>query len=332
MLVNIRAGRARLFISISKGYNSHVRLVFMGSPEFAVAPLRQLLQEGYEVAAVYTKADKPAGRGQALGIPAVKKEAVELGLRVVQPRSLKAAEAQAELASIQPEVIIVCAYGLILPKAVLDLPRYGCINIHPSLLPRHRGASPVASTILSGDAWGGTSIMLMDEGLDTGPVLTRAQVLIREDDTTGSLMSKLSVISAGLLIDVLPQWIKGEVEPQPQDGARATYFKPLTREAGEIDWSLPAIDIWQRVRAFQPWPGTYTRFQGKLLKILAARPCATEIGGARGTVLVFGRGFAVLTGVGALEILKVQIEGKQAVSGEEFARGQRNLIGAVLPF
>jgi methionyl-tRNA formyltransferase len=308
-----------------------MRLVFMGSPEFAVLPLRCLVQEGHEVAAVYTKIDKPAGRGMALGISPSKREAVSMGLTVIQPKSLKQPEAQAQLAAFHPDVVIVCAYGQLLPKAVLEMPKHGCLNIHPSLLPRHRGASPVASTILSGDVWGGSSIMLMDEGLDTGPVLTRARVLVREDDTTGELMPRLSLISAQLLADVLPRWVKGQIIPQPQDPILATYIKPLTREAGEIDWSLPAIDIWRKVRAFQPWPGTYTRFQGRLLKVLAARLAAPDTGCLPGVVVAFGKGFGITAGVGVLEILKVQIEGKQAVSGEEFARGQRNLIGTRLP-
>jgi methionyl-tRNA formyltransferase len=308
-----------------------VRLVFMGSPDFALMPLRYLVAEGHELAAVYTKIDKPAGRGQALGISPVKREALALGLTVVQTKSLKATEAQTELAVFCPEAIIVCAYGQILPKAVLDLPRYGCINIHPSLLPRHRGASPVASTILSGDTWGGTSIMLMDEGLDTGPVLTRAQVLVRDDDTTGALISRLSVISAQLLVDFLPRWVKGGISPQPQDNNLATYFKTVTKEAGEIDWSLTADEISRRVRALQPWPGTYTRFHGRLLKILEGRPACTDTSPAPGTVVTVGKGFGVITGAGVLEVLRVQIEGKQAVSGEDFIRGQRSLIGAVLP-
>ena len=303
----------------------------MGSPDFALVPLRHLVEEGHELAAVYTKIDKPAGRGQTLGTSPVKREALALGLTVVQPKSLKTAEAQAELAALRPEAIIVCAYGQILPKAVLDLPRYGCINIHPSLLPRHRGASPVASTILSGDTWGGTSIMLMDEGLDTGPVLTRAKVLVRDDDTTGTLMPRLSLVSAQLLVDFLPCWVKGGISPQPQDNNLATYFKTVNKEAGEIDWLQPAGEISRRVRALQPWPGTYTRFQGKLLKLLEVKPACAATVPAPGTVIALGKGFGVATGPGALEILRVQIEGKQAVSGEEFARGQRNLIGTVLP-
>ena len=312
-------------------YNCPMRVVFMGSPGFAVPALHCLVQEGFEVAAVYTKQDKPSGRGRALGSSPVKREAAALGLTIVQPKSLRSPETQQELAALRPEVIVVCAYGQILPKVVLEMPRYGCLNIHPSLLPRHRGASPVASTILSGDAWGGTSVMQMDEGLDTGPVLTRAPVLVRDDDTAGSLSSRLSIVSAHLLIDVLPRWVKGEIKPRPQDGSQATYFKPVAKEAGEIDWRLGALEIWRRVRALQPWPGAYTRFQGKLLKILEARPLTCEPRGAPGLVIALGKGFGIATGEGALEVLRVQIEGKQAVSGEEFARGQRSFIGTVLP-
>jgi len=303
----------------------------MGSPEFAVIPLRYLVEEGYEVAAVYTKTDKPAGRGQALGISPVKREALRLGLTVRQPASLKDAAVQEELGSFCPEAIVVCAYGQILPKAVLALPKHGCLNIHPSLLPRHRGASPVAATILAGDEWGGTSIMLMDEGLDTGPVLARAQIRMRPPDTTVALTGRLALVSARLLLDVLPRWVRGELTPGPQNNAEATYFKMVAKEAGEIDWTKPAIEIERRVRAYQPWPAAYTHTQGKLLKVLEARVLEVSSEALPGTVISLGAGFGVATGAMVLEVLKVQVEGRQAVAGADFLRGQRGFMGGVLP-
>jgi methionyl-tRNA formyltransferase len=308
-----------------------MRLVFMGSPEFALAPLRYLVQEGWEVAAVYTKPDKPAGRGQGLSFSPVKQEALRLGLLVVQPRTLKQPEAVAELIAFCPEVIVVAAYGLILPPAVLNLPRFGCLNLHPSLLPRHRGASPVAATILAGDKWGGTSVMLMDEGLDTGPVFTQAAVQLRGDDTAATLAARLSNISAQLVQDVLLDWVRGRLQPRPQDNARATYFKMVTKEEGEVDWQKPAAGIARRVRAFQPWPGVFTRYQGKLLKILAARAAPGSGGQTPGRVVTLPGGFGVETGEGVLAIERLQLEGRQPVPAGDFLRGQRQFIGVLLP-
>jgi len=308
-----------------------MRLVFMGTPEFAVVLLRSLALNNYQVAAVYTKRDKLAGRGHELSFSPVKQAAISLDLPVVQPGSLRKPEAQAEFASFAPDVIVVAAFGQILPAEVLALPRFGCINIHPSLLPRHRGAAPVVSTILAGDAWGGVSIMRMDEGLDTGPVLTRAQVLVRDDDTTATLSERLSLMSAHMLADILPGWTRGEIKPQPQDDTLATYFKPIAKEAGQIDWYLPAVELWRQVRAYQPWPGSFTRYNGRVLKILEAWPMECDAQNAVGTVLVLGKGCGVVTGKGILELRCIQIEGKQAMSAANFIRGQRSFIGTILP-
>ncbi len=313
-----------------------MRIVFMGTPEFAVPALRQLILDGYQVVAVYTQPDKPSGRGRQLAFSPVKKAAQALGLTVVQPVSLKKAEAVAELASFQPDIIVVAAFGQILPEAVLNIPKSGAINIHPSLLPRYRGASPVASAILAGDEFTGVSIMLMDKGLDTGPVLSRAQVPVSDRDNTGSLTLKLSLISAHLLQDVLSSWLRGKLTPQPQDEASATYSGIITKEAGEIDWRLPAVDIWRQVRAFYPWPGGYTRWQGKMLRIIEAVPLPqVKVARAGQVVATYGigseMGLGVSTGDGVLGVLQVQLEGKRAMSAAEFLRGQRQFIGAVLP-
>ncbi len=311
-----------------------LRILFMGTPEFAVPSLECLILNGYQIVAVYTQPDKPAGRGRSLVASPVKNAAVARKLPVAQPVSLKKAEAVAQLADFHPDVIVVAAFGQILPQSVLDIPPYGCINIHPSLLPRFRGASPVAAAILGGDEVTGASIMLMDSGLDTGLVLAREQIPISPQDTTGSLTVKLSQVAARLLPEVLVRWTGGEITPQPQNEAEATYSGTITKEAGEIDWQLPAVDIGRRVRAFQPWPGCYTRWQGKRLEIIEAVPLPGEGSFEIGQVVTInkeGVAFGVNTGDGILGVLEVQIEGKRVMPTAEFLRGQRQFIGAVLP-
>jgi methionyl-tRNA formyltransferase len=309
-----------------------LRLVFMGSPRFAVPPLEHLLASKYQVAAVYTQPDRPAGRGRGLAASPVKQVAQARGLTVVQPASLKAAGVIERLKSFNPEVIVVAAYGQILPRSVLELPKLGCLNIHPSLRPRFRGASPVASAILAGDDFSGVTIMLMDEGLDTGPLLARAQVPVCPRDTTGSLTAKLSWLGAGLLGEVLVGWELGELTPRPQDEAAASYSGPIAKEEGEIDWGLPALGIWRRVRAFNPWPGCYTRWRGKTLKIIEAVPLeGSTVATGEVVVLNSKNGFGVGTGDGVLGVLKVQMEGKRAMPAGDFLRGQREFIGSVLP-
>jgi methionyl-tRNA formyltransferase len=309
-----------------------LRVIFMGSPQFAVPPLEHLLKSQYQVVAVYTQPDRPAGRGRGLVLPPVKRTALAWGLPVVQPASLKEAGTVEQLSRFKPDFIVVAAFGQILPQLVLALPHLGCLNIHPSLLPRFRGASPVASAILAGDGFTGVSIMLMDEGLDSGPVLAKAQIPISARDTTGSLTAKLSWLGAGLLLEVLSHWTRGEITPQPQDEAEASYSGSISKEEGEIDWRLSAIEIWRRVRAYQPWPGCYTRWQGKSLKIIEAVPLSQERAAKAGQVVVSSKAaFGIGTGEGVLGVLKVQLEGKQALPGAEFLRGQRDFIGAVLP-
>ena len=311
-----------------------MRIVFMGTPEFAVPSLERLIGTQYQVVAVYTPPDRLAGRGRSLTSSPVKRVAVDHKLPVVQPASFREAEAVAQLAGLHPDVIVVAAFGQVLPQSVLDIPAYGCVNIHPSLLPKFRGASPVAAAILAGSVFTGVSIMLLDKGLDTGPVLARAQIPVSAQDTTGLLTAKLSLIAAQLLLEVLPRWLGGELTPQPQNEAEATFCGQVTKEEGEIDWSLPAVEIWRRVRAFHPWPGCYTRWQGRQLKIIEAVPLPGEGTLEAGQVVAVDRGGAVLgvnTGDGVLGILGVQLEGKRAMSADEFVRGQRRLIGASLP-
>ena len=305
----------------------------MGTPEFAVPPLQRLVQEHHSVVAVYTQPDKPEGRGRVLRMSPVKAVAQSLNLPVVQPDDLKERAATEQLAHFQPDIIIVAAFGQILPRPVLGMPRYGCLNIHPSRLPRYRGAAPVAAAILAGDEVTGITIMLMDSGLDTGPIIVQEKMTISPEDTTGTLSVRLSHLAARMLPGVLPRWTAGEIKPRPQNDAEATYCTALKKEAGEIDWQLPAADIWRRVRAYQPWPGAYTSWGGRRLEIIEA--VARRGGGAKKTgEVVPGQGesaFGVSTGDGVLGVIRVQLQGKQAMPGAEFLRGQRQLIGAVLP-
>ena len=310
-----------------------MRIVFMGTPEFAVLPLESLTNNGYEIIAVYTQPDKAAGRGRVMEESVVKKAALRLNLKVLQPASLKSAEVRVHLTELKPDAIVVAAFGQILPQSVLEIPPLGCINIHPSLLPKYRGVAPVPAAILNGDEFTGVSIMLMDKGVDTGPLLSRAQIPILTQDTGGSLLGKLSLISAQLLLDTLPRWSRKEIKPQSQNDTNATYTKMLTKEAGEIDWKLPAMEIWRRVRAYQPWPGCYTQWRGKQLKIIEAVPLADKGIDKPGSVVAIEgstAAFGIICGDGILVIIKVQLEGKKAIAAGEFLRGQREFLGAVL--
>ncbi len=309
-----------------------MRVLFMGTPEFAVPPLEKLVHEHCRVVAAYTQPDKPGGRGRSLIVPPVKMAALSMGLPVVQPESLKERVAAEKLAGFQPDVIIVAAFGQILPQTVLDIPRYGCLNIHPSLLPRYRGASPVAAAILAGDEVTGVTIMLLDSGLDTGPILAQEKMAISPQDTTGSLSVKLSHMSAEMLPDVLRRWTAGEITPRPQNKAEATYTHAIKKEDGEVDWQLPALDIWRRVRACQPWPGAYTCWDGRRLEIIEAVALPAQGEHKAGEVVAVreGAAFGVSTGKGILGVIKVQLQGKQAMPAVDFLRGQRQLIGAIL--
>jgi methionyl-tRNA formyltransferase len=304
----------------------------MGSPEFAAASLERLALEGYEVTAVYTRPDRPAGRGRAPVAPPVKEAARRLGIPVVQPESLRSAEAVSRLAESRPEVIVVCAYGQILPREVLEMPPCRCVNVHFSLLPRYRGAAPVAAAITAGDEFTGVSIVLMEKQLDSGPVLSAGAVPVLPEDTTGALTEKLGIVGSSLLLEALSGWRRGEITPRPQDDAAATYCRELTKEAGRIDWARPAVEIWRLVRAMQPWPGGYTTWRGHQLKVIAADFMERETPGDAGTVVDTGRGeaFGIVTGEGMLAVRRVQLEGKRAMAAGEFLRGQRDFIGDVL--
>jgi methionyl-tRNA formyltransferase len=304
------------------------RVVFMGSPEFAVPSLRRL-HDAHSVAGVVTQPDRPAGRGRRLSEPAVKQAARELGIPVIQPDSLRQPEAMEALRRWSPEVIVVAAFGQLLRREALDLPPSGCLNVHASLLPRHRGAAPVAAAILAGEAETGVTIMRMDPGLDTGPVLARQAEPIRPDDTAGSLTGRLAVIGADLLTVTLPIYLAGGIAAQPQNEAQATYARQLRKADGRLAWAEPAAALERRVRAFQPWPGAFTLWQGQPLRVLQARvgPGQTS---APGMVIERSGQVAVGTGQGILLLDRVQPAGRPAMAAADFARGAHGFIGATL--
>jgi methionyl-tRNA formyltransferase len=308
-------------------------LVFMGSPQFAVPTLEALARD-HTILAVFTQPDKPAGRGQQLTAVPVKQWATAHDVAVHQPQSFrKEPQAIDLLRELKPEVIVVAAYGLILPQAVLDVPPLGCLNVHGSILPRHRGAAPIASAILAGDVETGITIMKMDAGLDTGPMLSVGREAIRPDDTTASLSSRLSFLGAQLLADTLPKYLGGEIVPQPQPEEGATYSPKIDKADAHIDWRKPAIEIERMVRAYIPWPGTQTTWDGQMVKVLKAgiRDQGSETGNQAGLVVKLDDGsIGVVTGEGVLALKEIQLAGRKAMKAEDFVRGQPKFIGAVL--
>jgi methionyl-tRNA formyltransferase len=306
------------------------RVVFMGTPQFAV-PALQALDEHHQVVGVVTQPDRRAGRGRMMVASPVKETALARSLPLFQPETLNTPQALARLAAWRPDVIVVAAFGQLLRTQVLDLPPHGCLNIHASLLPRYRGAAPIPAAILAGDQRTGVTLMRMDEGLDTGPIIAQAECPISQDDTTGSLTAKLADLGARLLLESLPAWLAGEIQVRAQDDSSATYFDKLQKADGHLDWRRSADHLDRQIRACQPWPGAYTTWQGLRLKVLRARPRPRWLGeGQPGTVIALEPGIGIVTGQGALELLEVQLAGKKPMPAGQFARGQRDLIGSAL--
>jgi methionyl-tRNA formyltransferase len=300
------------------------KVVFMGSPEFSLPSLKGLARY-YEVVGVVTQPDRPAGRGRVLTPPPVKELALSLGLPVIQPNRLREPEALAKLQAWQPELIVVAAFGQILRQNVLDLPRQGCINVHASLLPRWRGAAPIQAAIAAGDTKTGVTVMKMDAGVDTGAILSQAPLEITYQDTGETLSPRLADKGAELLLATLPGYLGGEIQPQPQDNALATYAPMLKKEDGLLDLNLRAEALARRVRAYQPWPGTYIFWEGDVFKIL--RAYAGESSGVRpGEHAVMDRRPALGTSNGWLVLDEVQPAGKKPMPGEVFLNGARNWI------
>ena len=320
----------REFRDQSRGEKS-LRAVFMGTPSFAV-PVLDALHEcrEVEVAAVYTPPDRKRGRGQTLGACPVKARGEELGIPVVQPGTFRNAEAVSELESYRPDVIVVAAYGRLLPVDVLAIPRLGCLNLHPSLLPKHRGPAPVAGAILAGDAVTGVSVMLLDEGMDTGPIVAQWERGVDEWDDAATLTETLFADGAALLIETLPGWAEGSVSAKAQDHERATYTSKLERADGLADWGLSAEILARRQRGYTPWPGLYTTWEGselKLLEVAAVSGVNAEPGRVSSTS---DYEVAVGTGDGLLAVRRLQLEGRRPSSGEDFLRGYPEFPGSML--
>ncbi|CAH8769854.1 methionyl-tRNA formyltransferase [Paenibacillus dendritiformis] len=310
------------------------KIVFMGTPDFAVASLRMLIQEGYEIAAVVTQPDRPVGRKRVLTPTPVKAEALQHGLTVWQPEKLRTSDTVDDIRALQPDLIVTAAYGQILPKAVLDIPRLGCINLHGSLLPKYRGGAPIQRSIMNGETVTGVTIMYMAEGMDTGDMISRVEVPIGEDDNAGTMFAKLSEAGADLLRRTLPDIIAGQVEAVPQPHDEATYAPNLKREDERIDWTRPAEQIANQVRGLVPFSGAFTTWNGEVFKVWACRPepaAAGEAAAAPGTVLTAGTdGLRIQTGQGVLSLLEVQPAGKKAMPVSEFLRGGKMEQGTVL--
>ncbi|MFQ5585313.1 MAG: methionyl-tRNA formyltransferase [Thermodesulfobacteriota bacterium] len=308
------------------------RIVFMGTPDFAVPSLKALIDERYTIPAVVTRPDRPKGRGRALSMPPVKEVALKHGIQVLQPERIKDRDFLESLKSLAPEVIVVVAYGRILPPELIAIPPKGCINLHSSLLPKYRGAAPINWAILRGEEETGVTTMIMDEGMDTGPILLQEAVPIGEDDTAVTLHDRLSELGAGLLARTVSRVIDETIQPVIQDDSKATYAPMLKKEDGCIEWNKSAGEINNLVRGLLPWPGAYTRWSGRLLKIMEGTVKAADTGGVKpGTILaVSEKGIEVAAKSGIFVITELQLAGKQRMTAAEFIKGYRIGTGQIL--
>jgi len=302
-----------------------MRVVFLGTPAFVVQPLRRLVEAGHEIVAVVTQPDRPAGRARAPQPPPVKQAALDLGLPVVQPETLRDPAAVEQLRALRPDVGVVAAYGEILRRNVLEIPPLGYLNIHPSLLPLYRGPSPVAAAILAGDAVTGVTVMLLERAMDAGPILAQASLPLDPEARTGPLTGQLFAMGANLLVGALPLYAAGELVPEPQDHARATITHMLVKDDGRLDWSEPAVKLERAVRAYDPWPGAWTTFLDQPLKIIRATVETGTVEAAPGTILDTPS-LLVATGNGLLRLDEVQPAGKRPMAGSDWRRGQRNAV------
>ena len=300
-----------------------MRIVFFGSPDFALPSLEALVAAGHELALVVSQPAKPVGRSAELSDPPVARRANSLGLPLFQPPTLKDAAAVARLAQTHADLFVVVAYGKILAQRVLDLPRLGCVNVHGSVLPRWRGASPVQAALLAGDAESGVSIMRMEAGMDTGPLYAASRRPIAPGENAGSLSARLARDGAELLVATLPRLEAGAIAPAPQDEALATLCPKIRREDGQADFARPAPELARRLRAFTPWPGLFAFRGGRRVKLLEAAEAAGRAGAAPGEVLAAGEEIVVACGDGALAVTRLQAEGRTPLDAGSFSRGER---------
>ena len=304
-----------------------MRIVFAGTPEFAAEHLKALLDSPYEIVAVYTQPDRPAGRGQKLMPSAVKALAVAHDIPVFQPQTLRDADAQAELAALKPDLMVVVAYGLILPQVVLDIPRLGCINSHASLLPRWRGAAPIQRAVEAGDAESGVTVMRMEAGLDTGPMLLKVVTPISAEDTGGTLHDRLAEMGPPAVVQALAGLADGSLQGEVQDDALATYAHKLNKDEARIDWTRPAIELERLIRAFNPWPVCHSTLDGESVKVLAANLSTGQ--GAPGEILSASKdGLVVACGDQALSLTRLQLPGGKALSFSDLFNSRREKFAA----
>jgi methionyl-tRNA formyltransferase len=314
-----------------------MRVIFLGTPEFAVASLEALVESGIQVAGVVTQPDRPAGRGGTIQPPAVKVAAHRLGLNLFQPETLRSTAVVAQLRELAPDALVVVAYGQILRRSVLELPALGCLNLHASLLPWGRGASPIQAAIREGLTETGVTVMLMNERMDAGPMLAQRREPVLPTDTTPALSARLAPLGAALLVETLPRWQAGQVVPQPQDPAIATYCRPIRKEDSAIDWSEPAVAIERTCRAYTPWPGCTTTWRDRALRLgsIVAMP-DWDGQAAPGTIVLLPGStsshpiLGIATGQGAVAVNELQLAGRRQLSAAEFLRGQPSLLDSVL--
>lgn len=313
-----------------------MRIVFMGTPDFAVDSLAALVESSdHEIVAVITQPDRPKGRGQKVLMTPVKEYALEKNLVVLQPAKIRTPEFIEELKALAPELIVVVAFGQFLPKEILELPKYGCINVHASLLPKYRGAAPIHYAVMNGEKESGVTIMRMDKGMDTGAMLAKVATYIGEDMTMGELHNELKVAGAHLLLEVIRGLEDGTIKDMPQNDAEATYASLLDKEIEKIEWSKSASEIHNKVRGLNPWPGAYTLLpDGRKLKIWQTRVMTKENAGTKpGTVVAFSKeGFIVACGNGCLEVIEVQPESKKKMPADVYCNGYKMKLGEILSF
>lgn len=303
-----------------------LNIIFAGTPEFAAKHLEHLIANNYNIIACYTQPDRPAGRGKKLQPSAVKQIALEHNIPVCQPQSLKTDEALDELSAWNADLMIVVAYGLLLPKAALDAPKYGCINVHGSLLPKWRGAAPIQRSVLTGDAETGVTIMQMDVGLDTGDMLLVEKCDITDQDTSGSIYEKLQLIGPNALTKTVDQIEAGTTTPVKQNDALATYAHKLTKQEALIDWTLPAIEVERAIRGYQPWPVAYTNLSGNTVKVLQAEIVTFSDKPAGEIISADKTGITVATASGAIKITQLQPQGKKPMSVTDFINGRADWV------
>ncbi len=299
-----------------------MKVIFMGTPDFAVGTLEAVLEAGHEVVLVVTQPDKPKGRSGALQFPPVKECALAHGLEVFQPKKIREEENVEFLRKYDADIFVVAAFGQILPKSILDMPKYGCINVHASLLPKYRGAAPIQWAILNGDEFTGVTIQRMDIGVDTGDMIAKRQIRIAADETGGGLFDKLAEVGAQLCVETMASIEAGTAEYIPQDHEQATHVSMISKELGDIDWHRPAVEIERLIRGLNPWPSAYTRLDGKTFKIWKAKVVSDATDHKPGCIIrVTKDSMEVQTGIGVLSLLEVQLEGKKRMEVDAFLRG-----------